>query len=343
MPLALIVLGLVGAVFMGAVGGYYAQTRLSQSRVATAERSAAKILSEADRRQKELLLEAKEEAIRVRQQAESELRDRRKEIQRSEQRLNQKEENLDRKLESLEQRQRNLQNRERDLEEARSSLATLEDERREELERLSNLTVGEAREMLLAQVEREIRDEANRRLREIEQEVKEEADQRARKIIAVTMQRLTSEVVSETSVSVVPLPSEDMNGRIIGREGRNIRSLEHLTGVDVIIDDTPDAVTLSAFDPVRREVAKIALTKLLMDGRIHPARIEEMVEKARKEVEASVKEAGEAAAMEAGARGLHPEIIWTRTSNDWRPSRPSPTPSLESTSPSRFRPAARSE
>ena len=296
---------------MGAVGGYYAQTRLSQSRVATAERSAAKILSEADRRQKELLLEAKEEAIRVRQQAESELRDRRKEIQRSEQRLNQKEENLDRKLESLEQRQRNLQNRERDLEEARSSLATLEDERREELERLSNLTVGEAREMLLAQIEREIRDEANRRLREIEQEVKEEADQRARKIIAVTMQRLTSEVVSEGTVSVVPLPSEDMKGRIIGREGRNIRSLEHLTGVDVIIDDTPDAVTLSAFDPVRREVAKIALTKLLTDGRIHPARIEEMVEKARKEVEASIKEAGESAATEAGAPGLHPEIIRT--------------------------------
>ncbi|TMF09029.1 MAG: ribonuclease Y [Chloroflexi bacterium] len=311
MPLALIFLGLVGAVFMGAVGGYYAQTRLSQSRVATAERSAAKILSEADRRQKELLLEAKEEAIRVRQQAESELRDRRKEIQRSEQRLNQKEENLDRKLESLEQRQRNLQNRERDLEEAQSSLATLEDERRAELERLSNLTVGEAREMLLAQIEREIRDEANRRLREIEQEVKEEADEKARKIIAVTMQRLTSEVVSETTVSVVPLPSEDMKGRIIGREGRNIRSLEQLTGVDVIIDDTPDAVTLSAFDPVRREVAKIALTKLLMDGRIHPARIEEMVEKARKEVEASVKEAGEAAAIEAGAPGLHPEIIRT--------------------------------
>src|SRR6266516_44118 len=245
MPLALIVLGLVGAVFMGAVGGYYAQTRLSQSRGATAERSAARILSEADRRQKELLLEAKEEAIRVRQQAESELRDRRKEIQRSEQRLNQKEENLDRKLESLEQRQRNLQNRERDLEEARSSLATLEDERREELERLSNLTVGEAREMLLAQIEREIRDEANRRLREIEQEVKEEADQRARKIIAVTMQRLTSEVVSEGTVSVVPLPSEDM------------------------------------------------------------------MEKARKEVEASIKEAGESAATEAGAPGLHPEIIRT--------------------------------
>lgn len=310
MPLALI-LGLVGGILIGAIGGLYIQTRLSQSRVANAERNAAKILSDADRRQKEVLLEAKEEAIRVRQQTESELRDRRKEVQRSEQRINQKEESLDRKLESLEQRQRNLQNKERDLDEARKSLATLEDERREELERLSSLTAGEAREMLLAQVEREMRDEANRRLREIEQEVKEEADERGRKIIAVAMQRLTSDFVSETTVSVVPLPSEDMKGRIIGREGRNIRSLEHLTGVDVIIDDTPDAVTLSGFDPVRREVARIALTKLLTDGRIHPARIEEMVEKARKEVDASIKEAGEAAMVEAGAPGLHPEIIRT--------------------------------
>jgi len=310
MPLALaIVLGLVG-VFIGALGGLYMLQR-GQKRVVNAEQDAARILSEADRRQKELLLEAKEEAIRVRQQAESELRERRKEVQRSEQRINQKEESFDRKLESLEQRQRNLQNREKDLEQARNSLATLEDERREELERLSALSAGEAREMLLAQVEREIRDEANRRLREIEAEVKEEADEKARKIIAVTMQRLTTEVVSENTVSVVPLPSEDMKGRIIGREGRNIRSLEHLTGVDVIIDDTPDAVTLSAFDPVRREVARIALTKLLTDGRIHPARIEEMVEKARREVDASIKEAGDQAIVEAGAPGLHPEVIRT--------------------------------
>jgi ribonucrease Y len=310
MPLALaVVLGLVG-VFIGALGGLYMLQR-GQKRVVNAEQDAARILSEADRRQKEVLLEAKEEAIRVRQQAESELRDRRKEVQRSEQRINQKEESLDRKLESLEQRQRNLQNRERDLEQAKASLATLEDERRQELERLSALSAGEAREMLLAQVEREIRDEANRRLREIEAEVKEEADEKARKIIAVTMQRLTTEVVSENTVSVVPLPSEDMKGRIIGREGRNIRSLEHLTGVDVIIDDTPDAVTLSAFDPVRREVARIALTKLLTDGRIHPARIEEMVEKARREVDASIKEAGDTAIVEAGAPGLHPEVIRT--------------------------------
>ncbi len=310
MPALALILGLVGVV-IGVIGGYFVQQRLRQSRVQSAERSAARILNEADRRQKELLLEAKEEAIKFRQQAEAELRERRNEVQRTERRVVQKEENLDRKLESLEQRQRNFQNKERDLEDARKQLVSLEEQRKQELERLSNLTAGEARDMLLAQIEREIRDDANRRLREIEQELKEEADQRARKILATTMQRLTTDVVSENTVSVVPIPSEDMKGRIIGREGRNIRSLEHATGVDVIIDDTPDAVTLSSFDPVRREVARIALTKLLTDGRIQPARIEEMVEKARKEVEVSIKEAGEHALVEASAPGLHPEIVRT--------------------------------
>ena len=310
MPALALILGLVGVV-IGVIGSTIVQQRIRQSRIESAERSAARILNEADRRQKEILLEAKEEALRFRKEAESELRERRAEVQRAERRVIQKEENLDRKLDSLEQRQRNLQNKERDLEEARKKLSTLEEERRGELERLSNLTSAEAREMLLAQVEREIRDEANRRLREIEQEVKEQADEKARKIIATAMQRLTTDVVSESTVSVVPLPSEDMKGRIIGREGRNIRTLEHVTGVDVIIDDTPDAVTLSAFDPVRREIARIALTRLLTDGRIHPARIEEMVEKARKEVEASIKEAGEQACVEAGAPGLHPEIVRT--------------------------------
>src|SRR3990170_5484843 len=256
MPAIALILGLVGVV-IGVIGGYLVQQRIRQSRVESAERSAAHILNEADRRQKELLLEAKEEAIRFKQQAEAELRERRNEVQRSERRVVQKEENLDRKLESLEQRQKNLSNKERDLEEAQKQVLTLEEERKQELERLSSLTAGEAREMLLAQIELEIRDEANRRLRQIEQEVKEEADERSRKIIATAMQRLTSEVVSEATVSVVPLPSEDMKGRIIGREGRNIRALEHVTGVDVIIDDTPDAVTLSSFDPVRREIARV--------------------------------------------------------------------------------------
>ncbi|HEU4759740.1 MAG TPA: ribonuclease Y, partial [Dehalococcoidia bacterium] len=309
--LALAVLvGLVG-VLLGAAAGIYLQIRIRQRRIAAAEHSASRILSEADRRQKELLLEAKEEAIRVRNQAESELRERRGEVQRQERRVTQKEESLDRKLESLEQRQRNQSRKEQELEEAQEQLLALEQQRKQELERVSSLTANEAKELLLAQVEREIRDEANRRLREIEQEVKEEADERARKILAVAMQRLTGDVVSETTASVVPLPSEDMKGRIIGREGRNIRTLEHVTGVDVIIDDTPDAVTLSGFDPVRREVARVALTKLISDGRIHPARIEEMVEKARKEVEVAIKDAGDEAALEAGCPGLHPEIVRT--------------------------------
>ncbi|MEX0800412.1 MAG: ribonuclease Y [Dehalococcoidia bacterium] len=284
---------------------------MTQRRVAASERTAARILGEAERRQKELLLEAKEESLRFRQQAEAELKDRRRDLQRLERRITQKEETLDRKLEGLEQRSRNLQTKETRLEQARAELQEIEEQRKQELERVSSLTVGEAKELLMAQVERDMRDEINRRFREIEQELKEEADVKARKLIATTMQRLTGDVVSETTTSVVPLPSEDMKGRIIGREGRNIRALEHVTGVDVIIDDTPDAVTLSGFDPVRREIARITLTKLLTDGRIHPARIEEMAEKARKEVDVAVKEAGEEAALEASCPGLHPEIIRT--------------------------------
>lgn len=311
MPVGLaIVIGLVG-VIIGVTSGIYYQQRVTRRRLVDAERGAAHILNEANTRQKEIQLEAKEDAIRTRNQMESELRERRGEIQRQERRVARKEEGLDRKLEGFEQRQRNLSTKEQGLEEDRKDLLALQEERRRELERVSNLTSGEARDMLLGQVEREIRDEANRRLREIEQEVKEESDERARKVITVAMQRLTGEAVSEATVSVVPLPSEDLKGRIIGREGRNIRALEHNTGVDVIIDDTPDAVTLSGFDPVRREVARVALTKLISDGRIHPARIEEMVEKARKEVEISIKEAGEEASMEAGVPGLHPEIVRT--------------------------------
>jgi ribonuclease Y len=293
----LIAIGVGLGGFAGVIVGAYLQQRITQRRIAASERSAARILNEADRRQKELLLEAKEESLRLRQQTEAELKERRREVQRLERRLIQKEEGLDRKLDSLEQRHRNLQNRETRLEQARTDLQELEEQRKQELERVSSLTAGEAREILLAQIELDIRDEANRRLREIEEEVKEEADQRGRKILAVAMQRLTGDLVSETTTSVVPLPSEDMKGRIIGREGRNIRALEHVTGVDVIIDDTPDAVTLSGFDPVRREVARVALTKLLTD--------------ARKEVDAAVKEAGEEAALEAGCPGLHPEIIRT--------------------------------
>jgi len=310
MPALALILGLVGVV-IGVIGGYFVQRYLQQGRIDAAERDAARILNEADRRQKEILLEAKEESLKFRQQAEAELRERRTEVQRTERRNVQKEESLDRKLESLEQRQKNLQDKEGELAEAQGKLLELEDERKRELERLSSLTVMEAREMLLAQVEREIRDEANRRLREIEQEVREGADEKARKIIATTMQRLTTDVVSEMTISVVPLPSEDMKGRIIGREGRNIRALEHATGVDLIIDDTPDAVMLSSFDGVRREVARLALTRLISDGRIHPTRIEEVVEKSRQDVESEIRLAGEEAMLKADCAGLHPEIVRT--------------------------------
>ncbi|MEX0682334.1 MAG: ribonuclease Y [Dehalococcoidia bacterium] len=310
MPAIALILGLVGVV-IGVLGASFVQQYLRRNRVETAQRDAEHILNEADRRQKELLLEAKEEAIRVRREAESEIRDRRNELKGGERRLTQKEEGLDRKIESLEQKQKNLQKKETALDEQQEAVAQLLEDRKVELEKLSNLTIGEARQMLLDQVEHEIRDEANRRLREIEHELKEEADERGRKIIATAMQRLTGDVVSEMTISVVPLPSEDMKGRIIGREGRNIRAIEQATGVDVIIDDTPDAVTLSSFDPVRREIARIAMTKLLGDGRIHPARIEEMVEKAKKEVDVAVREAGEEAIVEARCPGLNPEIVRT--------------------------------
>ncbi|MEO8458589.1 MAG: ribonuclease Y [Chloroflexota bacterium] len=311
MPIIALIGGLLVGVIVGVIGGFFVLQQIRKNQIDAAERSAANILNEADRRQKELLLEGKEEAIRVRREADSELKERRSELKNSERRLSQKEESLDRKLESVEQRTKNLQRKETDLEQRTQELESLQEERKHELERLSNLTANEARDMLMAQIENEIRDDANRRVREIEQETKDEAEERARNIIATTMQRLTTDVVSEMTISVVPIPSEDMKGRIIGREGRNIRALEHATGVDVVIDETPDAVTLSGFDPVRREIARIALTKLLTDGRIHPARIEEMVEKAKKEVETSIKEAGEEAIVEASCPGLHPEIVRT--------------------------------
>jgi len=306
----IVIVGLLGGI-IGILGGAIVQQRVTQSRIAAATRSAARILSEAESRQKEILLEAKEESLRLRNQSEADSRERRNEVQRQEHRLIQKEENLDRKLEGLERRENNLTGKEKELDDSRDTLKALEEQRRSELERVSVLSVPEAKELLLAEVEREIRDDANRRLREVEAQVKEEADERARKILVTSMQRLTTDVVSEATTSVVPLPSEDMKGRIIGREGRNIRALEHATGVDIIIDDTPDAVTLSGFDPWRREVARIALTKLIHDGRIHPARIEEIVEKSRKEVDTITREAGEEAVLEAEVPGLHPEIVRT--------------------------------
>jgi ribonuclease Y len=306
-----IIIGVVIGLLVGvALTFLYLRSRPSaQDHAAAAEAEAQRILTDAETRQKELLLEAKEEAIRLRAQADTELKERRAELTRQERRLTQRDENLERKSEAFERRERAMQEREADLDQARAELDELRAQRLKEIERVAELTQPEARGILLTEVEQEARDDANRRLRQVESEVKETADRRAREILATAIQRVTTDVVAETTVTVVPIPSDDMKGRIIGREGRNIRALEHATGCDLIIDDTPDAVTLSGFDPVRREVARMALTRLIQDGRIHPTRIEEIVDKARRDVENTIKEAGEGAAIEAACPGLHPDLL----------------------------------
>jgi ribonuclease Y len=306
-----ILIAIVGLVTL-AVGfgaGYALRQRSSIDPVKAAEAAAEKLLAEAAAKEKEILLQAKDEAIRIRTAAETEGRERRAEIQRQEKRLQQKEESLERKLEEIEQRERSFQARERDLEDRNKDVEELRREQVHELERASGLTRDEARNVIITNIENEIQEACARRLREIELESKEDADGRARRIIGTAIQRYSSDQVAEATVSVVHIPNEEMKGRIIGREGRNIRALEAATGVDLIIDDTPDAVTLSGFDPVRREIARIALTKLVTDGRIHPARIEEVVGKAKQEVEAFIRQEGETAAYEAGVHGLHPEVV----------------------------------
>jgi ribonuclease Y len=268
-------------------------------------------LEEAQSKQRESLLETKEEALRLKTQAEAELKTRRDEVLRLEQRIASKEENLDRKLETQDRREQELANRRQELEKRQEDVEELRQRQLREIERVAGLSGEEARELLLQELDKEIRDDAARRLRLIEAETKEKADYRSRQILATVMQRLMTDVVSETTVSVVPIPSDDMKGRIIGREGRNIRALEAATGVDLIIDDTPDAVALASFDPVRREIARLALTRLVLDGRIHPTRVEEMVEKARVEVEEGMVKAAEEAALEAKCPGIHPEVLKT--------------------------------
>ncbi len=303
-----IIVGLV-CLLAGAGAGYMARRRSLGTGLQQAEEQASRIIAEAETKQKELLLEAKEETLRLRNTVETEIRERRAEAQRIEQRLTQKEENLDRKIETLERREQAIRDREAHVDEIRAEAEQLRGRQAEEMERISGLTTAEAREQLLAAVDIEIRDEASRRVREIEKEVEATAGMRARKILATAIQRYTSEVTAESTVSVVQIPSDDMKGRIIGREGRNIRAIEAATGVDLIIDDTPDAVTVSAFDPVRREIARVALSSLVQDGRIHPTRIEEAVNKARRDVENTMAEAAEAAAVEAGVLNLHPEVL----------------------------------
>jgi ribonuclease Y len=306
--LIILLSSLVG-LLVGAFAGYFVRQYLVGADLKLAQTSAEKLIAEANAKKSEMLLEAKDEALRIRQAAEQEHRERRNELQRLERRIQQKDENLDRRLESVERREKTLTTKEKELEGLRSEIEGLKVQQFKELERVSGLTREVAKAEILKAVEEEVKLDAARRVREIEAQAREEGDRRARQIITMAVQRCATDLVAETTVSVVPLPSDEMKGRIIGREGRNIRALESATGVDLIIDDTPDAVTLSGFDPVRREIARLALTKLINDGRIHPARIEEVVNKTRLEVEAAIRDAGEEAALEAGVHGLHPEVI----------------------------------
>ncbi len=281
--------------------------------IGSAEKKAREIIDDAikdaEAKKKEMLLEAKEDNLKTKNELEKEVRERRSEIQKFEQRILNKEEAVEKKADAIDKREQSLKDREENLAEKQAKVDKLSEQRVNELERISGLTSEQAKEQLLNTVEEEIKIETAKVIKEGEARIKEESDKKARDIIVNAIQKCATAQVSEATISVVQLPNEDMKGRIIGREGRNIKTLESLTGVDLIIDDTPEAVVLSGFDPIRREVARIALEKLIVDGRIHPARIEEMVEKAQKEVANKIKEEGENAALEAGVHGLHPEII----------------------------------
>jgi len=298
---------------VGLTGGYYGRRFLAESRIRTAEEEVAKMLDEAakevEAKKKEILLEAKDEIHRNRQDAEKDIRERRRELDRVERRIIQKEEMIDKKTENMEKKEQVLLEKEKETEKTQQDLQMVLSQQLKELERLSGLSSEEAKELLLYNVSQQIRQETAVLIRNIENEAKEEADKKAKNIVSLAIQKCAADVVSESTVSVVPLPNDEMKGRIIGREGRNIRTFEALSGVDLIIDDTPEAVILSSFDPIRREVARVALGNLVSDGRIHPARIEEMVEKARKEIEQEIREVGEQAAFEVGVHGLHPELI----------------------------------
>jgi len=315
-----IIISILLALIIGVVVGYLIFKSVDKAKITGAKSSAEQILDEAKRDaealKKEALLEAKDENHKLRTETERELRDRRTELQKQENRLLQKEENLDRKDETLDKRENTLEkkedslnNRQQHIEEMESKVDEMVRKQQDELERISRLTRDEAKGIILAAIEKELAHDMALMIKESEQRAKEEADKKAKNILSLAIQRCAAEHVAETTVSVVNLPNDEMKGRIIGREGRNIRTLETLTGIDLIIDDTPEAVILSGFDPIRRETARIALEKLVQDGRIHPARIEEMVDKARREVDEHIREIGEQTTFEVGVHGLHPDLI----------------------------------
>ncbi|MEE1101874.1 MAG: ribonuclease Y [Agathobacter sp.] len=289
------------------------QKRIAQSKIGNAEEKARTIIDDAvkaaEAKKRESMLEIKEESIKAKNDLDKEIKERRSEISKNERRIVQKEENLDKKLEAIEKRESSFAIKEEELKKQKIEISKLNEQRIQELERISGLTSEQAKEYLLKTIEEDVKIDTAKLIKEMENKAKEEANKKAKDYVVAAIQKCAADHVSETTISVVQLPNDEMKGRIIGREGRNIRTLETMTGVDLIIDDTPEAVILSSFDPIRREVAKIALEKLIVDGRIHPARIEEMVEKAQKEVETMIREEGEAATLEVGIHGIHPELI----------------------------------
>ena len=313
MPWLYALIGIIVGLVIGIFAGIQIRKNISEKEISSAEEEAKRIINEsiksAESKKREALVEAKEEILKARNEYEKEVKERRSDLQKQERRLQQKEETLDRKTDNIEKKEETLARRLSELEEAREEVATVKKTQMEVLERISGFTAEEAKNYLISQLETEVTHESAMKIKEIEARFKEEADTMAREMISLAIQRCAADHVAEATVSVVPLPNDEMKGRIIGREGRNIRTLETLTGVDLIIDDTPEAITVSCFDPVRREIARIALEKLILDGRIHPARIEEMVEKAKREVDATIKAEGERAVFETNVHGLHPELI----------------------------------
>ncbi len=306
--LSFIIVALVAGAVGAALGYFFKQYQAEQeSRALRIE--VDHVIEEAQTKAKETVLAAKDEALKLRDEVEAEAKRHRVEWQRDEERLARRREEYEQKLERLEQRERKLAQRQSDLDKRTNNLEKIEQQRMAELSRVAEMTREDAKKLLVDGVEKDAREDMARKIRQVEAEAKEEADKRARELITLAVQRVASDQVSEISVSTIPLPADEMKGRIIGRAGRNIRAIEKATGVDIVVDDTPEAVTISSFDPIRREVARVALSKLILDGRIHPARIEKLVEDARAEVNQTIKEEGERAALDAGVPGLHPEII----------------------------------